>query len=187
MPVLLPGTLVPGIRWPCAVPAGETRRPGPRERESSPGLYFLSSFPEDEQTPGPDRVSSCLILHTATSQRQCCIVSAHVSSQRGVAGAPGPRPPGLEVALATGSVVMLHSQGFVSQRRAGRAPLALEGLAGQIWTRLGVVQGLTIVWPGPGCQARGRAACQRGEPDPAGIGVPKSIYCPLTNGAQRGI
>lgn len=42
------------------------------------------------------------------------------------------RPPGLEVALATGSVVKLHSQRLVSQSYGRKAPLALESLAGQL-------------------------------------------------------
>ena len=55
-------------------------------------------------------------------------------------------------------------QGPVSQSHAGRSPLAPEGLAGHIWPRLGVVQQLTIVWPGPG-----KAAGQRRELSPTGI------------------
>lgn len=76
-----------------------------------------------------------------------------------------------------------QNQGPVSQSHAGRSPLALKGLAGQIWTLLGVVQQPTIVWLGSCCQARGRAAGQRGELCLAGTGVEKSV-CLFTICAQ---
>ena len=78
---------------------------------------------------------------------------------------PEPQVPGYRVWGYPGNRLCCdatQNQGPVSQSHAGRSPLALEGLAGQIWTCLGVAQQLAIVWPGPGCQARRRAVGQRG-------------------------
>lgn len=61
--MLLPGTLVHVMRWPCGVPAGEIRRPGPTEsaREAKDSTSSLVSS-RLSSPKGPDMASSCLIL-----------------------------------------------------------------------------------------------------------------------------
>lgn len=134
-----------------------------KEREAKDTLTLPPPSTPAEQHQSP-RQTSCLILSALFSRtapcsphpstREGCSISTCASGQWDVGvKVPGPRPLGLEVALATVSVVMLHRAGGLLVRAMQGCPSSGPGRpAGQIWTRLGVVQELTIVWPGPGAQ-----------------------------------
>lgn len=165
-----------------------------KEREAKDTLTLCSLPPpstpaEQHQSP---RQTSCLILSALFSRtapcsphpstREGCSISTCASGQWDVGvKVPGPRPLGLEVALATVSVVMLHRAGGLLVRamqegvlwpwKACRPNLDTAGS--------GPRTNHCLAWPW--CPARGKAAGQRGGLGPAGIGIQKSIYCLLTN------
>ena len=138
----------------------QRRRPRPWERE---GLQSLCSPCRLAQLQCPDRASPCLVvLHSPAEPGRA---APEVLMLAASVGWPEPQVPGYRVWGYPGNRLCCdatQNQGPVSQSHAGRSPLALDDLAGQIWTCLGVVQQLTIVWPGPGCQARRREVGQRG-------------------------
>lgn len=162
-----------------------------REREAKDSLTLCSLPPPSNpaEQPQSPRQASCLILwhsilplHPPAPTREGCSISTCASSQWDVGvKVPGPRPLGLEVALATVSVVMLHRAGSL---------LVGAMQEGVLWPRKACRPNLDMAGCGPRtnhclawlwCPARGEVAGQRGELGPAGIGIQKSIYCPLTN------
>ena len=156
----------------------EDQGPG-RERDSTSSLLSPRAEPAPKAQTGLPPALSC----TAQLTQGGCTGIAHASS---VWGGQSPRSQVTRSGGRSGNRLCCdatQNQGPVSQSHAGRSPLALKGLAGRIWTRLGVVQQPTIVWLGSGCQAKGRAVGQRGELGLAGTGVQKSV-CLFTICAQ---
>lgn len=168
----------------------ETRTQGEREK---PRIHLLSALyphhPTQLSSPKVPGRPPALFSGTASCPstppaptREGCSISTCASSQWDVGvKVPGPRPLGLEVALATVSVVMLHRAGSL---------LVGAMQEGVLWPRKACRPNLDTAGSGPRtnhclawlwCPARGEVAGQRGELGPARIGIQKSIYCPLTN------
>lgn len=162
------GSSVLGMVW---IHAGslleKSRDQGLREREK-PRIQLPLYSPHSVTCPQRHRQGLLLPYSPLTAPLSQGELTISAQCQQPAWGGQGPRSQATEPEGRPGNRPCYDasgSQGAVSQSHAGRGryiPSCPGVLAGQIWTRLGVVQGLVIVWPGPGCRSKGTAWSHRG-------------------------